>query len=478
MISTFEQLDIENSDSKIIKIFAFAGTGKTTTLVNFSKKRQNKKFIYIALNESIVKSSINKFGNNVKIMTYHALAYRSIGKYYEKKLCFNIELLKVVEALLMPKISKNFKIAKILTSSFEKYFNSEFINVSEVYNFIEDDYKNLISKNSWFLYIERLWELMLDMESNFPITHGFYLKLYHLSDMEIDYDYILFDESQDCIPVVKRIIYNQLYKSDDISAVFTGDKHQNINSFMGTENIFDDNELNSQKFYLTKSFRFGNNIANMANKLLSLVGEEKKIKGNEDIADNLNFIDSNYQYAIICRTNAMVVGYALAFANKNKKIHIIGEDKLNFGLILDIYYLKKGEFKKILNPRIKKFKTILGLENHAKIISDDEILFSIKSVKNISEDLHYLIKELKNRTVDNINSADIIISNTHKVKGLEFEQVVLANDFVDLFDKNNKIKENLKHEEISILYVAMTRAIRNLKLNNTLNELLNYEKNS
>ena len=41
--------------NEILKINAFAGTGKTTTLIEITKANENKKYLYLAFNSSIVK---------------------------------------------------------------------------------------------------------------------------------------------------------------------------------------------------------------------------------------------------------------------------------------------------------------------------------------------------------------------------------------------------------------------------------------
>ncbi|CAM9553831.1 unnamed protein product [Choristocarpus tenellus] len=73
--------------------------------------------------------------------------------------------------------------------------------------------------------------------------------------------------------------------------------------------------------------------------------------------------------------------------------------------------------------------------------------------------------------------ADVILSTVHKAKGLEFDTVVLANDFVDLSTLDwsggrPRIVSGGEAEEVNILYVAVTRAKRRLVLNTPLRWLL------
>jgi len=79
---TKEQIDIINSSGNI-KINAVAGSGKTTTIIEYAKSRpKNSKILYLAFNKSVKIDAIKKFADkglsNVKIETAHSLAYRHI----------------------------------------------------------------------------------------------------------------------------------------------------------------------------------------------------------------------------------------------------------------------------------------------------------------------------------------------------------------------------------------------------------------
>ena len=74
---TSEQLEIidcvkEMCSNEILKINAFAGTGKTSTLVAIAKALPYKRFLYLAFNSSIVEESRQKFPSNVTILTTHS----------------------------------------------------------------------------------------------------------------------------------------------------------------------------------------------------------------------------------------------------------------------------------------------------------------------------------------------------------------------------------------------------------------------
>ena len=61
-----EILDIskELNMNQVLKINAFAGTGKTTTLNLIANSLKDKSFLYLAFNNDIVKEAKKKFKNN------------------------------------------------------------------------------------------------------------------------------------------------------------------------------------------------------------------------------------------------------------------------------------------------------------------------------------------------------------------------------------------------------------------------------
>ena len=77
----------------------------------------------------------------------------------------------------------------------------------------------------------------------------------------------------------------------------------------------------------------------------------------------------------------------------------------------------------------------------------------------------YIIKnvvDMKNNKISK-NKADVILSNVHSSKGLEYSSVILGNDFMLL----DKITDDT-FEELNLIYVAVTRAKNNLFLNEDL----------
>lgn len=61
-----------------LKINAFAGAGKTSTLEFIANANFNKRILYLAFNKSIAEESSKRFPFNVTCKTSHSLAYGAI----------------------------------------------------------------------------------------------------------------------------------------------------------------------------------------------------------------------------------------------------------------------------------------------------------------------------------------------------------------------------------------------------------------
>src|SRR5436853_7922593 len=89
LILTDEQKDIISLDvpkGQVLKISAFAGTAKTTTLREFTKAHPDKTFLYICYNTSVSQEAKDSFPSNTKCQTTHSLAFGKTGYPYKNKL--------------------------------------------------------------------------------------------------------------------------------------------------------------------------------------------------------------------------------------------------------------------------------------------------------------------------------------------------------------------------------------------------------
>ncbi len=463
-----EQLDVINSNESYIEINAAAGSGKTTVLISYSQKYPDKKILYLAYNESVVKEAMNKFPSNVTVLTSHQLAYKNVGIHYKHKLASQIKFEILRQALWLPKNKKNIILIKKVNEGIEKFIYSPYKDINESYYLVD----NIpCSKEKYLFLVKDIWNKMINKDNDFPITHDFYLKLYQMQFPKLDFDIILFDEAQDANPATTSLVKKQnIYYGKKV--VMVGDKNQEIYRFRGSQNA-----LTIPNYFLSKTFRFGSNIAEITNLFLEKTKKEKnKIIGNENVKDFVDEPQNFLKTAIISRTNALVIANAIKSAENNNFIYFVGGIKnYNFNKLLNVSYLYSNQKKLINDNFIKNFPNIDTFERFSKEDENDENIFLLKIVNRYNEKILNFIDIIKNKTVTNIEQANVILSTAHKSKGLEFEQVILSNDFTKLFDKKERLTK-VKEEELNIIYVAMTRAKYSLVLNNDLRKLRSYNE--
>jgi len=432
MTPTQEQLDVIFSDDKEIYLPSLAGTGKTTTLIEYTKIHKYSKILYIVRNTKMRMEAVMRFPERVDCHTGHSLAYGVFGKGYEVS---DLELSKIAEVTGLT-IRESYEVSKLLTS----YFGS---SVGE----IKDINSPLVSQ------AEVVWSKIKNKE--IPMPHDGYLKLYQLSRPDLShYDIILVDEFQDISAALYDIVDNQ----PGSVRVYVGDMNQQIYGFSGAINGFAGKSI---KYRLVQSFRFGPEIAAVANRILETSGTNERVIGT----DNIDSVvlhpdqdpDDDEHQTIIFRTNTLLFNEAISMTRKGIPISIEDADNI-FNRILNALNLK--ERKPIINDKyIESFKNFNDFYAAAKVIS--EFKFILKLINNYGPELRESIKSLQRLSC---RDAKFHLITAHKAKGLEFVNVRLANDFAKI--------ESASREELNLIYVAATRATHYLTPNKDLQSIL------
>lgn len=83
---TFEQRAVVDSRAELLAVDAFAGSGKTSTLVAYARARPRANILYLAFNKSVATDAKERFPGNVDCRTTHSLAYAVEGRKFRDKL--------------------------------------------------------------------------------------------------------------------------------------------------------------------------------------------------------------------------------------------------------------------------------------------------------------------------------------------------------------------------------------------------------
>ncbi len=123
---------LQKNGKDVIKIVAFAGTGKTTTLIKMCQEHPNLKFLVVMYNADVAKHAREVFPVNATCKTAHALAFQKVGFAFKQRdmLCDNIKAKDIIDSDLMSRDlgegSGNFmQRAAQIQNTIESFMNSD-----------------------------------------------------------------------------------------------------------------------------------------------------------------------------------------------------------------------------------------------------------------------------------------------------------------------------------------------------------------
>lgn len=519
---TDEQKAICDNNSARVQINAFAGTGKTTTLLHYAKKNSHKSMLYLCYNKNIEVEAKRIFPSNVTVRTTHSLGYGAIGYKYKAKFTPSINAKSILSLCNLKTNMPGYEMAKIILGTLKNFLSSAdtiikpkhapyddihfaahaFKKNNNIDSFIEE-----VSEKASFM-ASKVWHKMCDKNClDIGMTHDGYLKLFQLSNPVIRYNVLLLDEAQDATPSTLAAVMGAQVPQ----LIMVGDTHQAIYGFRGSVDAMRHRD-DFEQFSLTSSFRFGKTIADAANMVLALKGETRRIKG-EGGADALTNLQQNMPgtKAIIFRHNISFwrealgcgadygagVGSGVGSMGKNKIFIEGGILNYNYAKLMDIYRLYRKE--KPIDPLIARYDDYSDFKKTTENMQDTT-LFGLccliedtckKSISGLGLKMNVLEKSIVTEVCD----ANLILTNTHKAKGKEYAKVVIFEDFTNS-PFNSKMKGDINiyghpesyeglldsvspkmEEEASILYVAITRARQMLSLPKNYIKNLNIAQN-
>ncbi len=448
-----------------LKINAYAGTGKTSTLEMIAHST-TKRGQYIAFNRKIVDEAKERFPNSVNCSTSHGLAFRAtVGRFGGGgKMTGSIGSQKLAELLDLKKvwrIDQQHSLqprsqAFIILDTVKQFAMSAADEIAPAH--VRRHGSLLTASDAVVQQVadfavrgaQHVWQRMTAPADQMPLGHDGYLKLWALGKPRIAADYILLDEAQDTNPVVLAVLQAQAAQM-----IYVGDRYQQIYEWRGAVNAMEKIET-AATARLTQSFRFGEKIAEAATAVLRQLGETVPLIGNPRVQSRIGPCDPE---TVLARTNGTTMSVLVEALNSGQKPHLVGGTAELKEMLKGVQDLKGGTPSTV--PDFFGFENWREVVDFSKTPEGEHLITFVTLVEAKGE--RQLLWAL-NRVVDEADS-DIIISTAHKAKGREWRNVELRDDFlksrptvrVPTGDKKPSTEEDDAAEK-RLFYVAMTRA--------------------
>ena len=448
-----EVLDWMVENDGILLVEAGPGTGKSFMSREIADELQPTQALYTAFNKAIVEEGVARFhGLNVECKTMHALAYRFVQPESE------------ISDISYKCITENipYKQKAMVIDAINRFYVSESV---DMYKYMEDVFKDTgHSKliNISISYIEK----MINKQIN-P-TFNFMLKYFHLCLVEgtatCEYDLVILDEINDTTAVVLEIF--KLIKAP--KKLGLGETNQAIYDFLNLVNGFELLEDVATVLPLTQSWRCSENIARKIQQFMrSDVNPDFKFVGTDEPVANGKYLYCTATNASIIReiSERLASGQGFYLLRKIGEIFAYPMAIITSGGGKEVYQKKY----KFLEDEYRAYQLIsrkgyTWFQHLLECVDDQETKTAVNlllSLQRKGVNLFKLYSEAKNASVD----LDYTIATVYTAKGLEFEDVYIADD---LNSRIMKIRDNggiRTHEDLVAFrcyYVAVSRCGVNL----------------
>ncbi len=445
--------------SRSLKVSAFAGTGKTSTLTAMASST-GASGVYLAFNKSIAQEASGRFPRTVDCRTTHSIAYRALpsglrsnpAKLTQAMSGNRVARLLDLEELRVADVTIRARSLGYLTSrTIQRFCQSGDATIEPRHVPMTGKLQQLDAKyqDEFALFVSKLashlWSRMVDPGSDAPLGHDGYLKLWSLSRPRLHYDFVLLDEAQDTNEAVLSVL-----RAQGCQLTLVGDQYQQIYEWRGATNAMASVATDAEA-YLTRSFRFGSRLADAATSILRILKETRSVLGDPDKDTRIE--SGRSAGTILCRTNAGVIDVVVDALQEGRTPFVVGGVNELVRLLEDVSRLRAGQPAD--SPEFFGFRNWAELVDFSQSEEGETLRSFVKIVNTYGEGR--LISQLRS-VAKSESAADLIVSTGHKAKGREWDSVALNSDFEPRVSKSDPGKSVLSREEAQLLYVAVTRA--------------------
>ncbi len=440
-------------------IEAGAGTGKTSTLKLIGQSTRERG-LYLAFNAAVKTEARATFPRSVTSHSSHSLAYKPIvvdrlaGKQTRGPRQTSRDVAQILDIRgplqlgsdIAPRAPQ--QLARLALTTVEKFCYSADDEIGEQHVKVPAGLDGAgvreVLVDGVLPWARKAWADITDRAGALRFEDDHYLKMFQLTRPMLRFDYLLVDEAQDLNPAVRALVEGQTHAQ----IALVGDRNQQLFGWRGAVDAM-------QSFYgtrlrLTQSFRFGHAIAEEANKWLTLLGTDLRVRGLGSIPSHLAY--AARPDAVLCRTNGTALAQVIDGLREGRAVALVGGGAPIAAMARAAIDLKAGRGTD--HPELIGFTTWAQVQDFAQEPAGSDLKVFVEMIDRHGPDE---IVRVADRLVDPAD-ANLTVATVHKVKGLEWPTVAIADDFREPVDDEHGLPGQIPPEDAMLAYVAVTRA--------------------
>lgn len=460
-----------------LRMTAVAGSGKSATLLAFARldedRKPSRRIVNLTFTRAVAEEARTKFPHNTMSTNVHSLARKALVDTAYGPLLAKLgsELppwSTTAEAILPrkvvadltggPKLFSAYSVGRYALQAVNMFCRTldARIGIEHMPDIPGVDRGSVAEQQLTEAVLpaaRRAWKHLLDPNS-FAVgfQHDHYLKLYVDSRPTIGRpeDVLMFDEAQDANPIVQSLVAGQGH----LQRVYVGDSAQSIYAFTGAVDALRSMRADHTAT-LSQSFRFGDRIAEAANVFMDLLDNPVKVRGNPDVDDIVDWTARDVT-AVLSRTNGGALAEVIAAQKTGRKAALVGDTKGALEFCDAARKLKTGQ-----SPDGVKYAAFDRWSQLLEYVENQPDASDLATQTKLVEDHGVDTVEAALKSLVHPRRADTVVTTAHKAKGLEFDRVLIADDFY-LNDEPDGSPmaptPEERAEEQRLAYVAVTRA--------------------